>query len=44
MGHENLETTMIYAHGDTAGGVSPMDAPDLTPGQFAPGHPSLIQF
>jgi integron integrase len=25
LGHENLETTMIYLHGDAARGVSPMD-------------------
>lgn len=31
MGHESLETTMIYAHGDAARGVSPMDAGDLVP-------------
>jgi site-specific recombinase XerD len=26
LGHESLETTMIYLHGDRARGVSPMDA------------------
>jgi site-specific recombinase XerD len=31
MGHDSLETTMIYAHGDAARGVSPMDAADLIP-------------
>lgn len=29
LGHENLETTMIYLHGDSAQGVSPMDAGDI---------------
>lgn len=28
MGHEDVETTMIYAHGDAARGVSPMDVGD----------------
>lgn len=37
MGHQSLETTMIYAHGDAARGVSPMDAPDLEPRPFAGG-------
>ena len=27
LGHESLETTMIYLHGDAARGVSPMDVP-----------------
>jgi site-specific recombinase XerC len=25
LGHDSLETTMIYLHGDTARGVSPLD-------------------
>jgi integron integrase len=29
MGHDHLETTMTYAHGDAARGVSPLDACDL---------------
>lgn len=31
LGHENVETTMIYLHGDAARGVSPLDCADLTP-------------
>lgn len=31
MGHDSLETTMTYAHGDAARGFSPLDAGDLTP-------------
>jgi integron integrase len=31
LGHEHLETTMIYLHGDSARGVSPMDAVPLRP-------------
>ena len=31
MGHDSLETTMIYAHADRARGVSPMDAADVVP-------------
>ena len=31
MGHDDPATTMIYAHGDYARGVSPMDAADLVP-------------
>lgn len=33
LGHESLETTMIYLHGDAARGVSPLDArlPQLLP-------------
>lgn len=31
MGHDCVETTMIYAHADTAGGVSPMDAAIVRP-------------
>lgn len=27
LGHENVETTMIYLHGDAARGVSPLDLP-----------------
>ena len=30
LGHESLETTMVYLHADTAHGVSPMDAPPPT--------------
>jgi site-specific recombinase XerD len=29
LGHESLETTMIYLHGDAARGFSPLDAPSL---------------
>ena len=31
MGHETLETTLTYAHGDVALGVSPLDAGDVRP-------------
>lgn len=31
MGHDSLDTTMIYAHADTARGVSPLDFADLQP-------------
>jgi integron integrase len=31
MGHDSLETTMTYAHGDHARGVSPLDAADVVP-------------
>lgn len=31
MGHDSLETTMTYAHGDHARGVSPLDVGDLVP-------------
>jgi integron integrase len=31
MGHDSLETTMLYAHGDHARGISPLDAGDLLP-------------
>lgn len=30
MGHDHMETTMLYAHGDAARGVSPMDVPDVS--------------
>lgn len=40
MGHESLETTMLYAHGDHARGVSPMDAPDIIPARM-PSHHAL---
>lgn len=30
LGHESLETTMIYLHGDAARGVSPLDVPART--------------
>jgi site-specific recombinase XerC len=29
LGHESIETTMIYLHGDAARGVSPLDAAPL---------------
>ncbi len=31
LGHESVETTMIYLHGEAARGVSPLDAADLVP-------------
>lgn len=35
MGHDDLNTTMIYAHGDAARGVSPLDCGDLQPARLA---------
>jgi site-specific recombinase XerD len=40
MRHDSLETTMTYAHGDAARGVSPMDAPDIVPMRM-PAHHAL---
>ena len=37
MGHENIETTMIYLHGDAARGVSPLDCGPLVSGNFLEG-------
>lgn len=34
MGHDSLETTMIYAHADRARGVSPLDCGDLQPARL----------
>lgn len=34
MGHDSLETTMIYAHADAARGVSPLDCGDLRPAKI----------
>lgn len=31
MGHETLETTLTYAHGDRALGFSPLDVDDIRP-------------
>lgn len=35
MGHDDLNTTMIYAHADAARGVSPLDVGDLQPARLA---------
>jgi site-specific recombinase XerD len=35
MGHDSLETTMLYSHADTARGVSPLDCGDLQPARLA---------
>ena len=37
LGHESLETTMIYLHGDRAGGFSPLDVQVPAPRAFVPG-------
>jgi hypothetical protein len=34
MGHDSLETTMIYAHADHSRGVSPLDVGDLQPARL----------
>ncbi len=38
MGHECVETTMIYLHGDAARGVSPLDAPPPPARRLLPLH------
>lgn len=38
LGHENLETTMIYLHADAARGVSPMDAAPVRIARADPAH------
>lgn len=43
MGHDSLETTMVYAHADHARGVSPLDAPDLVPRPATLGFDSQEQ-
>lgn len=35
MGHDDLNTTMIYGHADAARGVSPLDCGDLRPARLA---------
>lgn len=35
MGHDDLNTTMIYSHADHARGVSPLDAGDLQPARLS---------
>ena len=35
MGHDSLETTMIYAHADAARGVSPLDCGELLPARIS---------
>ena len=39
LGHESVETTMIYLHGDVARGVSPLDAVSV----LTPAVPVLLQ-
>jgi len=43
MGHESIETTMIYLHGDSSSGFSPLDV--SVPGNvrgIAMGRPVLV--
>ena len=40
LGHEDIATTMIYLHGDTVAGISPLDAPDIMPVRM-PAHHAL---
>lgn len=42
LGHESLETTMIYLHADAAKGFSPMDAGDAPVRRLSPSRHALV--
>jgi site-specific recombinase XerD len=42
LGHESLETTMIYLHADAAQGVSPLDVSRANDGRFASARGEMI--